>query len=339
MSPNKSLYRRAIDDQAVAMCAAASSSSTYAPSGMQQPSSILVVMPFNPLPFSSLAALATSTGQSTTGASTSAPTQTPVVSPPTTTDIDVDVDCVSSISSNTSESAPSTGADSSSTSTPHMTKKERRLIMNRNSARLRRKRHAEKMDKMQGTVRDLEISNKRMRTENDELRKAIADLKALVEERNQAMPASSVATIAPDGAASPQSVASAKVDATTYESLAALALAKYARISAAPEKQGEEIFPKTTLVKPTMPSKYMTVDANNTLFRSYLLCRAASLGLFTRNSSAEDATSFDVSTNVPSSSIRPSTSRSTGVDMTSTTDEIEATKLAAQQLTALAFMG
>ena len=336
MSPIKSLYRRAIDDQAVAMCAAA----TYAPSRMQQPSSILVVTPFHPLPFSSLAAPATSTGQSTTGASTSAPIPTPVVSPPTTTDVDVYVlDCISSISSNTSESAPSTGADSSSTATPHMTKKERRLIMNRNSARLRRKRHAEKMDKMQGTVRDLEISNKRMRTENDELRKAIADLKALVEERNQAMPASSVATIAPDGAASPQSVASAKVDATTYESLAASALAKCARISAAPEKQGEEISPKTTLVKPTMPPKYMTVDANNTLFRSYLLCRAASLRLFTRNSSAEDKTSFDVSTNVPSSSIQPSTSRSTGVDMTSTTDEIEATKLAAQQLTALAFMG
>ena len=328
MSPIKSLYRRAIDDQAaVAMCAA-TGNATHAPSSMQQP--LLVVMPLHPLPFFSLAALlATSTGQSTTGASASTPTPTPVVSPPTTTDVDVDVDCVSSISRNTSESAPSAGAVSSTTVTPLVSKKERRLIMNRNSVRLRRKRHAEKMDEMQGVVRDLEISNKRMRTENDELRKAIADLKVLVEE---AKPASSVTTIAPsDGA-------SATKD-TRYESLAATALAKYARISAAPEKQGEEISPKTTLVKPTMPPKYMTVDANNTLFRSYLLCRAASLGLFTRNSSAEDKTSFDVSTNVPSSSIQPSTSRSTGVDMTSTTDEIEATKLAAQQLTALAFMG
>lgn len=204
---------------------------------------------------------------------------------------------------------------------------------------------------MEGVVRDLEISNKRMRTENDELRKAIADLKVLVEERKEAKPASSVTPIAPNpnGAASTPPVASATKD-TRYESLAATALAKYARINVAPEKQGEEISPKTTLVKPTMPPKYMTVDAvpnppphaDNTLFRSYLLYRAVALGLFTRDSSAEDESSFSASTNVPSSSIQSSTSslaRSIGVDMTSTTDEIEATKLAAQQLTALAFMG
>ena len=231
------------------------------------------------------------------------------------------------------------GARSSFTVTPHMSKKERRLIMNRNSARLRRKRHAEKMDKMQGTVRDLEISNNRMRTENGDLRKAIADLKVLAEKRKEkAMSATTVTTIAPGGAGSTPSVASATND-TRYESLAAMALAtKYARNNVAPEKQGEDIAPKTTFVKPTMPPKYMTVDANSTLFRSYLLYRAASLGLFAKNSSTEDESSFNVSTNVPSCKIQPSTSRSAGVDMTST-DEIEATKLAAQQLTALAFMG
>lgn len=273
MSPIKSLYRRrVIDDQAVASKMHAA---FYDPSPMQHPSSILVVTPFHPVPFSSLAALATSTSynhhQSTT-ASASAPTPTtPVVSPPTTT-----------------ENAPSAGVCSSSTATPHMSKKERRLIMNRNSARLRRKRHAEKMDKMHGTVRDLEISNKRMRTENDELRKAIADLKVLVEEREEeAMPTTSVTTIAPDGAASAPPVPFAAKD-TRYEALAATALAKYARNNVAPEKQGEEIALKTTRVKPTMPPEHMTADANNTLFRSYLLHRAASLGLFTKNSFAED---------------------------------------------------
>lgn len=240
---------------------------------------------------------------------------------------------------------PSAGAGLTTPTTPHISKKERRLIMNRNSARLRRKRHAEKMNEMEGTVRELEISNKRMRTENNELRRAVDGLKVLLQKKKQAKPASSATTITPDGAISTLPVESATQD-TTYESLAAAALAKYAGINLAPEKQGEEISPKTTLVKPTMSPKYATADvisllpphSDNALFRSYLLYRAAAQRLFTRNPSAEDRSPFIFSADVRSSSIRLSIPIGAGMSST-TTAEIEATKLAAQQLTALAFMG
>ena len=135
----------------------------------------------------------------------------------------------------------------------------------------------------------------------------------------------------------PPPVASVTKDAR-YESLAATALAKHATTGTTLKTQEEKISPKPPLLstKPIMSSNAVSENSistpsnsptDNFLLRSYLLCRAAALDLLTRNPSA-----------APSSSIQPNTGISVVVGMTSATDEIEATKLAAQQLAALAFI-
>mmetsp|Transcript_23999 Transcript_23999/g.68970 ORF Transcript_23999/g.68970 Transcript_23999/m.68970 type:complete len:300 (-) Transcript_23999:87-986(-) len=299
MSPIKSLYRRATSD-----IATTTTCSTADVSALSSSSSSLVSSINHPSPVSSLAALATSYHIQASTSLTAAPTTSP-------SDVrtDVVVSPSTMIGSGTSISSIS---DSSTTATPNLPKRERRLVMNRNSARLRRKRHAEKMDQMQDTARDLEISNKRIRTENAELRKAIADLKVQVQAKKRRQEKE-------------QNVANMSTTKDTrYETLAASALTKYTEAcqQAAPLK----LIPATTVGDASAPPLYL----NNVTLRSYLLHRAATLSLFTRNPSVGES-SPTTSTHVPPSGI------SLGVD--TNLAEKDAAKLAAEQLTALAFMG
>mmetsp|Transcript_13495 Transcript_13495/g.22453 ORF Transcript_13495/g.22453 Transcript_13495/m.22453 type:complete len:164 (-) Transcript_13495:65-556(-) len=163
---------------------------------------------------------------------------------------------------------------------------------------------------MQDTARDLEISNKRIRTENAELRKAIADLKVQVQAKKRRQEKE-------------QNVANMSTTKDTrYETLAASALTKYTEAcqQAAPLK----LIP--AVGDASAPPLYL----NNVILRSYLLHRAATLSFFTRNPSVGES-SPTTSTHVPPSGI------SVGVDTNPA--EKNAAKLAAEQLTALAFMG